>query len=245
MEKKICKNCNSEKNIKEFYKRKDSKDGYRNECKSCKNIQNDLYKKNNSDKISKYKKIYDIKNKCKLKEYRKTYRIENIDKLKEYGKIYYGKNKNTKIFEYKKKNKSKIKIYRNKYRINNKDKINEYLKIKRHEDCLFKYKNNIRSLVYNSFKRNGFKKQSKTFDIIGCSYEFLLEYIKNQFEAWMTWNNHGTYTGNYNETWQVDHIIPISNGLSEEEVIKLNHYTNLRPLCSKKNLEKSNNLTES
>jgi hypothetical protein len=58
----------------------------------------------------------------------------------------------------------------------------------------------------------------------------------------MTWENHGRYTGNYNETWQIDHIIPISNGLSEEEVINLNHYTNLRPLCSKKNLEKSNKL---
>ena len=59
----------------------------------------------------------------------------------------------------------------------------------------------------------------------------------------MMWENHGIYTGNYNETWQYDHIIPISSGLSEEDIIRLSNYKNLRPLCSKKNLEKSNNLT--
>ena len=57
----------------------------------------------------------------------------------------------------------------------------------------------------------------------------------------MTENNQGKYTGNYNETWQLDHIEPVSNASTIEDVIKLNHYTNLRPLCSKKNLEKSNN----
>jgi 5-methylcytosine-specific restriction endonuclease McrA len=58
---------------------------------------------------------------------------------------------------------------------------------------------------------------------------------------WMSWSNHGSYTGGYEETWQYDHIIPISEAKTYEEVIKLNHYTNFRPLCSKKNLEKSNN----
>jgi 5-methylcytosine-specific restriction endonuclease McrA len=58
----------------------------------------------------------------------------------------------------------------------------------------------------------------------------------------MTWKNHGKYTGNYNETWQYDHIIPISNAATEEELIKLNHYSNFQPLCSKKNLEKSNKI---
>ena len=55
-------------------------------------------------------------------------------------------------------------------------------------------------------------------------------------------SNYGVYTGNYNETWQLDHITPISSAMNEEEILKLNHYTNFQPLCSKKNLEKSNNL---
>jgi 5-methylcytosine-specific restriction endonuclease McrA len=38
-----------------------------------------------------------------------------------------------------------------------------------------------------------------------------------------------------NYGWDIDHIIPISSAGSEENIIKLNHYTNLQPLCSKIN----------
>jgi len=35
-----------------------------------------------------------------------------------------------------------------------------------------------------------------------------------------------------NITWDLDHIIPISSAQTEEDVYRLSHYTNLRPLCS-------------
>ena len=35
MEKKVCSKCKEEKEVCEFGKRKDSKDGLRSECKSC------------------------------------------------------------------------------------------------------------------------------------------------------------------------------------------------------------------
>lgn len=34
------------------------------------------------------------------------------------------------------------------------------------------------------------------------------------------------------KSWDIDHIIPTSSARTEDEVIKLNHYTNLQPLCS-------------
>ena len=51
----------------------------------------------------------------------------------------------------------------------------------------------------------------------------------------MTWENRGLYNGELNYGWDIDHIIPISSGNTEEEIIKLNHYSNLQPLCSKIN----------
>ena len=40
------------------------------------------------------------------------------------------------------------------------------------------------------------------------------------------------YNGKLNHGWDIDHIIPISSAESEDDIIKLNHYTNLQPLCS-------------
>lgn len=36
-------------------------------------------------------------------------------------------------------------------------------------------------------------------------------------------------------SWDIDHIVPLSTATTEEDLIRLNHYTNLQPLCSKVN----------
>jgi hypothetical protein len=69
----------------------------------------------------------------------------------------------------------------------------------------------------------------------GCSYEEFKIYLESKFEQWMTWENRGLYNGELNYGWDIDHIIPVSMANIEEELIKLNHYTNLQPLCSKVN----------
>jgi len=51
----------------------------------------------------------------------------------------------------------------------------------------------------------------------------------------MNWDNHGLYNGELNYGWDIDHIIPLATAKNEGELIKLNHYTNLQPLCSKIN----------
>ena len=60
----------------------------------------------------------------------------------------------------------------------------------------------------------------------------------------MNWNNYGIYNGEFNYGWDLDHIIPISLAKSEEEIIKLNHYTNLQPLCSKTNRDIKRNIND-
>ena len=197
---KICNKCGIEKNINEFPKD-------RKVCKVCKICNNEYMKKYHSDRkdiLNTKMKEYRINNKVNIKDREKTYYENNKDKKK----LYYENNKDKKI-EYSKT-----------YHKNNKDKINEYTKIykkKRYADPTYKLISNIRCLIYQSFKNQGVKKDTKTFNILGCSYNDFQIYLENQFEPWMTLENHGIYTGNYNETWQLDHIQPISNASNLEK----------------------------
>jgi len=79
------------------------------------------------------------------------------------------------------------------------------------------------------------RKKSKTEEILGCKFDFLKEYLQNKFESWMTWENHGLYNGQLNYGWDIDHIIPLCTAETEEELLKLCHFSNLQPLCSKIN----------
>jgi hypothetical protein len=100
---------------------------------------------------------------------------------------------------------------------------------------LYNLKHNIRALIASSFKEKGLKKNSKTSEILSCSFEEFKSYLESKFESWMTWDNKGVYNGELNYGWDIDHIILVSSGMTEEEVVKLNHFTNLQPLCSKIN----------
>jgi len=88
------------------------------------------------------------------------------------------------------------------------------------------------SEISESLKSIGSKKNNTTINIIGCSIEYLKLYLESKFEPWMTWENYGKYNGQFNYGWDIDHKIPLSSGKTEEEIIELNHYTNLQPLCS-------------
>ena len=133
------------------------------------------------------------------------------------------------------------------YYLLNREKIKENSrnreKYRKETDVIFRLENQISSSIRMSLKNFGYKKNSRTYEILGCSYEEFRLHIESKFEDWMNWDNHGKYTGNYNETWQYDHIIPISSATTEEEILKLNHYTNFQPLCSKKNqIDKRNKI---
>ena len=50
----------------------------------------------------------------------------------------------------------------------------------------------------------------------------------------MSWDNYGK--------WHIDHIIPLSSAKTEQDILKLCHYTNLQPLWAKGNIIKSNKI---
>ena len=141
----------------------------------------------------------------------------------------------------------RVKIYqktsekRKEWLSNNKEVIKErnkiYKKKRRETDPLYRIKNNLSVSIRRAFKNLNYSKNTKVYDAIGCSQEDFKSYIESKFEDWMNWDNHGLYNGDFNYGWDLDHLIPLSNAKTEEDIIKLNHYTNLQPLCSKVNRE--------
>jgi hypothetical protein len=191
-------------------------------CSSCKIEKSDLsFYKDKSSKSG-------LRSNCKdcIKEYKK----ENVEKYRKYAKKYRDDNKNKFALYYQKNkeeiNRRKREDYKNGKRYKRK-------KVKKSE--FQKLSHSIRNTILNSFKRNGYKKISKSYQILGCSFEEFKFYLESKFETWMTWENKGLYNGELNYGWDIDHIIPISSAKSEDEIIRLNHYTNLQPLCSKVN----------
>ena len=116
---------------------------------------------------------------------------------------------------------------------NGKEWMNNYMKDRINTDSLFKFKNKVRGLIYQSFKRkknNDWNKKTKTENILGCKFEEFKIYIEKQFTNGMNWENQGK--------WHLDHIKPLKLAETEEDVIKLNHYTNFQPLWAEDNLKK-------
>ena len=101
----------------------------------------------------------------------------------------------------------------------------EYQRNRRRTDNVYKLKYVVGRLIRNSLKCKGLSKSKKSIEILGCSIEFFKTYIEERFIDNMSWENYGTY-------WDIDHRIPLSTAVTEEQVLKLNHYTNLQPLDS-------------
>ncbi len=97
---------------------------------------------------------------------------------------------------------------------------------------------NMRCRVANRvlffLKRGGYSKKSKTAQMLGCDWQTLKEHLESKFTDGMSWDNR--------HLWHIDHIIPLSSGKTEEEVMALCHYLNLQPLWAEDNIRKGNKL---
>jgi hypothetical protein len=204
----------------------------------------------------KKKRTYTEEQKLKQKESIELWKIANKKELKEKNKLYNEKNKEKISMyqkEYRELNKDKIrekrKEYFKEYRILNKDKIEKRRKLnskrynkvgrestltRRKKDPVLDLRYKISKLICISLKNGGYTKRSKTYQILGCSYEEFKTYIQSKFSENMSWENHGE--------WHLYHKIPASSAKDEDTLIRLNHYSNFQPLWAKDNIRKGNKL---
>lgn len=262
METKVCTNCKEEKLKAEFIKCSALKDKLGGRCSDCRRLQrlsrkdkNDAYNKqyriDNREQRRLYNIEYNLKNAERMRLAKIKYRTENYERLKIAQKNSYIKNKD-KYIEYRKKyendpvnrerknqqKRDRISKDREKYnekarayKKKNWERIKAVEKKRLEKDPLYKLKRKIHDAIKNSIERKGYSKKGRTAEILGCSYEFFIEYIEAQFVKGMTWDN-----------VTIDHIKPKKTATTEEEVILLNHYTNLQPLFGSDNSSKKDKL---
>lgn len=113
-------------------------------------------------------------------------------------------------------------------------KVSAYQKKRTREDPIFALRRTARSRIQKAVMRFGVRKCAKTMSILGCDPATLRRHLEMQFLPKMSWDNR--------QAWHVDHIVPLSSARTEDEILKLCHYTNLRPLWAKDNLSKGDSI---
>lgn len=167
---------------------------------------------------------FGVRNTCKscVSINRKAHYYNNQEKNIQYSRNYYDKYP---------QDKEKLKNYAKTH----KEQRKIYYKNRSNKDELYKISSNTRSMIKRAIKQKAVKKILKSEIILGCSFEEFKVYIESLWEPWMNWSNYGNQNGiakEINYSWEIDHIIPIFSAKTAEEIYKLNHYTNLRPLCT-------------
>ena len=258
MEVKTCGKCKVEKSVREFAKSKSSKDCLHHWCRLCNSEYKKQYNKVNKEKLAGKRKTYREANKEQKAEYDKRYREANKEKILTEKKRWWVANREVQILrlkthyednkeainerakQYREANKERLLEKAKQYRNTNRNKVTatkrRWKQTKRVEDFVFKFKEVVRSAVYGGITRSGYTKSSKTFAILGGSFEVVRSHLEAQFTEGMDWDTQGK------DGWHIDHFIPVSYAKNEEEVLILNHYRNLQPLWATQNLTKSDSL---
>ena len=107
-----------------------------------------------------------------------------------------------------------------------KDQTNARLKKRRKEDPMFRVASNLRKAVKSCISYKGFRKGSKLYEYLGCSSQEFKAHLGSLFQPGMTWDNYGHGP----DKWNIDHTIPLADAGTVEEIYKLNHFSNLRPM---------------
>ena len=203
-------------------------------CKKCKDK---IWRENNKEHIRQRHKEWNENNKEIISEMKKEYYNQNKKHITQRSKEYYENNKE-KLLEKQKdwyeNNKERKSLMVKNWRERNPNFKRDYENNRYKNDTIFRLKSLISSSLRRSFNSD-FEKNKRTEIILGMSFSDFKLYLESKFEPWMTWDNQGLYNGEFSHGWDIDHRIPLSTAETEDDIIRLNHYTNLQPLCSKIN----------
>ena len=204
-------------------------------CRQCIILQHREYNTKNRELINAKNRVYNARPDVKAhkSEYKKKYRAEHLEEIKikdaeyrqredykEQKRQYYLDNREYFIAKTKKNYQKNRKKYIDKFRE------------KRQTDEVFRFKNNVRKAIRFALKFNDAEKCKKTEEITKLRIDKLKKYLLDTFEE-----NYG-YKWDGKENVEVDHIIPLQQANTKQQVLDLCYYTNLQLLKSKDNASK-------
>jgi hypothetical protein len=196
---------------------------YCSKCKLDKDVADFPKKSNQPDGLSRWCR------QCKSEADRALY-LRNRERRKKQAASYYENNR-AEILSARSANKELNAKKLKEWQLKNKEHIrayaNQYSKRKLKEDPIYLLKRRLRNRLGDILRNRGWKKSSSLTESIGCTYEVLKSHIESLFKLGMSWDNYGE--------WEIDHSIPLASAKTPEEILKLNHYTNLQPMWAKEN----------
>ena len=252
----MCKGCQLEKDEACFYRDKSRPLGLSVKCKTCKNIQISAYTKSHQAATNEYQARYRAQHKEKTCLYNARYQKTHKEELRHQKHDRYLDNRDREVARsraWKENNRAyhnawnkeryqrekdniapKAKLYRQK----NRAKKIQYTKDRKKNDPVFAISLLCRGRVGAMLRRNRVKKSEKTFDLIGCSPDFLAKHLESQFTEGMSWATQGKFG------WVIDHIVPLAAfNLADPEQQKLAfHWSNQQPLWWRPNIIKKDRI---
>lgn len=249
---KTCSKCGLQKDYSCFGKQGDKKDGFCAQCKQCqrersilkkdeRSLRDSAYRQKNAELIRQKDRARYLKNRMEILEKKRIYTAKNAEQKKQYNALYRENNKESiaaQQKEYHQKNRTQRLANHKEYVAANKALIqNQNQKWKNDKyknDELYAFQLRIKNLIKAAFRNKGFTRRSRIQSILGCSYAEFVLHIESLFIDGMSWDNKGD--------WHIDHIVPLASATTEENLILLNNFMNLRPLWAMDNLYKGSKM---
>jgi hypothetical protein len=195
----------------------------RNECLRCQRNRQRQWERDNNDKIVAAKRT-------KRQSKRRLTSLYDAHVRRYYAHL----NKKRGDMRWRTRNADKKKENDRKWRTTNKERVQENRRKYRRKVLrgeagpLALLKLRIRALIMSSLAYGGFTKKARTYALLGCSYDVFLEHVGPRPSP----------------EHVLDHICPCAQACGvEEDLLKLQHYTNFRWLPSTDNCTKSNKWT--
>lgn len=116
----------------------------------------------------------------------------------------------------------------------------DYIKNRIASDPEFRIITCLRSRLLTCVRNAKAGKVSNALDLLGCSTEYFMKFIENQWRTGMSWANHGLGEGK----WHLDHRKPCESFNMQDawEQRWCFHYSNFQPLWQIENLSKFSKL---